>query len=79
MNNDYVTRPEFKLHQKHMDTKLNMLEKSLKSEIKTAISELKNEINDNKVTTTRFWIGISIPAIIGIVSLVVSIATLLLK
>ncbi|MEB8093519.1 hypothetical protein [Mammaliicoccus lentus] len=41
--------------------------------IKNAVSELKNEINDKKVTSKRFWIGISVPAILSLLSLIVTV------
>lgn len=78
MRNDYITRPEFVEHQKHMDTRFNAiekqidnLEKSIGKDIKVAINGIKEEINKEKVTTKRFWIGVSIPAIISIIGIIV--------
>lgn len=80
MSNDYITRPEFELHQKHMDTrfdaiedKMNLNKEILSKEIKEAVSIVKEEINDKKITTNRFLIGISIPAIISIIGILISI------
>lgn len=80
MNNDYITRPEFEEHQKHMDTrfdgindKISLTKDVLSRDIKNAVSELKNEINDKKVTSKRFWIGISVPAILSLLSLIVTV------
>ncbi|WP_197272601.1 hypothetical protein [Staphylococcus sp. EGD-HP3] len=80
MNNDYISRPEFELHQKHMDTrfdaiedKMNLNNEILSKEIKEAVSSLKEEINDKKITTNRFWIGISIPALISVIGIIISI------
>ncbi|WP_432756024.1 hypothetical protein WKW44_07045 [Staphylococcus saprophyticus] len=79
---DYITRPEFEQHQKHMDTrfdaieaKINLNNQILSKDIKEAVSSLKEEINDKKITTNRFWIGISIPAIISIIGILISILT----
>lgn len=80
MNTDYITRPEFEQHQKHMDTRFDALEDKielnnqiLSKDIKEAVSKLKEEINDKKLTTNRFWLGISIPAIISIIGIIISI------
>ena len=80
MSNEYITRPEFVQHQQHMDTrcdaiedKMNLNNEILSKEIKEAVSSLKEEINDKKITTNRFWIGISIPAIISIIGIIISI------
>ncbi|MFQ3801662.1 hypothetical protein [Staphylococcus xylosus] len=82
MSMDYITRPEFEQHQKHMDTrfdaieaKINLNNQILSKDIKEAVSSLKEEINDKKITTNRFWIGISIPAIISIIGILISILT----
>ncbi|MFV5938301.1 hypothetical protein ACLIJS_09460 [Mammaliicoccus sciuri] len=40
MNNDYVTRAEFQMLEKHMNTRFNLIESSLR-EVK---NELKNDI-----------------------------------
>lgn len=78
MRNDYITRPEFVEHQKHMDTRFNAienkvdnLEKSLGKDIESAMKDIKEEINNEKVTTNRFWIGVSIPAIISIIGIII--------
>ncbi|PTK25054.1 hypothetical protein BUZ54_07755 [Staphylococcus hominis] len=80
MRNDYITRPEFVEHQKHMDTRFNAienkvdnLEKSLGKDIKSAMKDIKEEINNEKVTTNRFWIGVSIPAIISIIGIIIQL------
>lgn len=77
MNTDYITRPEFQEHQKHLDTrfdgidaKIALTKDVLSGDIKNAISELKDEINDKKVTSVKFWIGISVPAILSIISII---------
>ncbi|MGW7888591.1 hypothetical protein [Staphylococcus xylosus] len=80
MNNDYISRPEFELHQRHMDSrfdaideKLDLTKESISSEIKNAISELKVEINKDKVTESKFRTGIAIPSIISVVSIIVTV------
>lgn len=77
MNTDYITRPEFQEHQKHLDTrfdgidaKITLTKDVLSGDIKNAISELKDEINNKKVTSVKFWIGISVPAILSIISII---------
>ncbi len=69
MNNNYVTQEQFSEHKAHMDTRFD----TVQLQIKNAVSELKNEINDNKVTSKRFWIGISVPAILSLLSLIVTV------
>lgn len=80
MSMDYITRPEFEQHQKNMDSrfdaiddKLDLTKEAISSEIKNAISELKVEINKDKVTESKFKIGIAIPSIISVVSIIVTI------
>lgn len=80
MYTDYITRPEFEQHQRHMDSrfdaideKLDLTKESISSEIKNAISELKVEINKDKVTESKFRIGIAIPSIISVVSIIVTV------
>lgn len=82
MSTDYITRPEFEEHKKHMDSrfdgidqKINSTKEVISKDIKNAVSELKIEINDKKVTSKRFWIGISVPAIISIVGVVLQFFT----
>lgn len=82
MSTDYITRPEFEEHKKHMDTRFDGIDQKIDStkeviskDIKNAVSELKIEINDKKVTSKRFWIGISVPAIISIVGVVLQFFT----
>ncbi|KTT58900.1 hypothetical protein [Staphylococcus epidermidis] len=86
MNTNYITRPEFEQHEKHMDYRFDNVEgkiDDLKDEfckdIKAAKNEIKLNINKEKVTTKRFWIGITIPAVISSASLLVSIISLFLK
>lgn len=73
MNSEYITRSEFQQHVINMNNrfdeindKISLTKDVLSGEIKNAVSELKNEINDNKVTSKRFMIGISIPAILSL-------------
>lgn len=80
MSVDFITRPEFKEHQKHMDARFDGIENKIElnnqiisKNINEAVSNLKEEISDKKLTTNRFWIGISIPAIISIVGILISI------
>lgn len=80
MNNDYLIKSAFEQHEKHMNTKFEAIEekidlnnKILSKDIKEAVSSLKEEINDKKITTNRFWIGISIPAIISIIGILISV------
>lgn len=69
MSLDYITRPEFEQHQKHMDTRFDNVE----LKIDNAVKSLKGEINLEKVTSKRFWIGVSIPAIISLISIVINL------
>lgn len=80
MNNDYLIKSAFEQHEKHMNTRFEAIEekidlnnKILSQDIKEAVSSLKEEINDKKITTNRFWIGISIPAIISIIGILISV------
>nr|WP_263313919.1 hypothetical protein [Mammaliicoccus sp. Marseille-Q6498] len=80
MNNDYITRPEFNQLESRMNDRFNHLEDKitltkelLTNEIKTAVIELKNEINEGKVTESRFKKGIAIPSILSVFSIIVSI------
>ncbi|WP_241961304.1 hypothetical protein, partial [Staphylococcus gallinarum] len=82
MSMDYITRPEFEEHKKHLDTRFDNLEDRIESnkvilskDINVAVSNLKDEIAKDKVTTKRFWIGIAIPALISIAGVIVSIFT----
>ena len=79
MSTDYITRPEFEQHQKHMDTRFDAIEDKvdlnkqiLSKEIKEAVSSLKEEINNKKITTNRFWIGISVPTIMSIIGILIN-------
>ncbi|MDK9870693.1 MAG: hypothetical protein L0L09_13860 [Staphylococcus equorum] len=71
MSMDYITRPEFEQHQKHMDSRFDNVE----LKINKAVTDLKEEISKEKVTTKRFWIGISVPAIISIVGVCIQLFT----
>lgn len=85
MNSEYITRPEFQQHEINMNNrfdaindKISLTKDVLSGDIKNAVSELKNEINDNKVTSKRFWIGISIPTILSLLSMIITILVALL-
>ncbi|CAG7913345.1 hypothetical protein SSCS72_01141 [Mammaliicoccus sciuri] len=85
MNSEYITRREFQQHEINMNNrfdaindKISLTKNVLSGEIKNAVSELKNEINDNKVTSKRFWIGISIPTILSFLSMIITILVALL-
>ncbi len=75
MSIDYIARPEFDQFEKRLDSKFENVELS----IDNAVKSLKEEIKHEKLTTKRFWVGISVPAIIGLGSLVVSIIGLFIK
>ncbi|QHW38355.1 hypothetical protein GZH82_04375 [Staphylococcus ursi] len=66
MSLDYITRPECEQHQKHMDSRFDNVE----LRIDNAVKNLKEEINLEKVTSKRFWIGISVVLLICIVKAV---------
>lgn len=85
MNSEYITRREFQQNEINMNNrfdaindKISLTKDVLSGEIKNAVSELKNEINDNKVTSKRFWIGISIPTILSFLSMIITILVALL-
>ncbi|MEB7067098.1 hypothetical protein NEM27_10455 [Mammaliicoccus sciuri] len=61
-----------------INDKISLTKDVLSGEIKNAVSELKNEISDNKVTSKRFMKGIIIPTILSILSLIVTILVALL-
>ncbi|MEM5398033.1 hypothetical protein [Staphylococcus gallinarum] len=67
MSMDYITRPEFEQHEKNMESNFEKVE----LKIDKAVNDLKEEINNKKITTTRFWIGICIPSLIGIAGILV--------
>jgi len=67
--NNYITRPEFEEHQRHLDSRFNGISK----DIEIAKREIKDEIKEEKVTTRNFWIGISIPSILSAVSILLSV------
>ncbi|MEX6340836.1 hypothetical protein AB6E71_05580 [Staphylococcus arlettae] len=80
MNNDYVTSNEFKEFKNHIDTRFNNVDQSivntkevLTTEIKNATLALKDEINKEKITDSRFKKGIAIPSILSGISIIVSI------
>lgn len=84
MNSEYITRREFQQHEINMNNrfdaindKISLTKDVLSGEIKNAVSQLKNEINENKVTSKRFWIGISIPAILSLLSMILILVALL--
>lgn len=86
MNTNYITRPEFEKHEKHMDYRFDNIERKIddlkdkvNGDIKAAKNEIKLDINKEKLTTKRFWIGITIPALISMGSLIVSIVSLFMK
>ncbi|WP_233652292.1 hypothetical protein [Staphylococcus hominis] len=86
MNTNYITRPEFEKHEKHMDyrfdnveEKINDLKGKVVGDINAAKNEIKLDINKEKLTTKRFWVGITIPALISMGSLIVSIVSLFIK
>lgn len=86
MNTNYITRPEFEKHEKHMDYrfdnvegKIDDLKGKVNEDIKAAKNEIKLDINKEKLTTKRFWVGITIPALISTGSLIVSIVSLFIK
>ncbi|MCE4976543.1 hypothetical protein KJC25_11100 [Staphylococcus hominis] len=56
-----------------IENKVDNLEKSLGKDIKSAMKDIKEEINNEKVTTNRFWIGVSIPAIISIIGIIIQL------
>ncbi len=60
-----------------INDKISLTKDVLSGEIKNAVSQLKNEINENKVTSKRFWIGISIPAILSLLSMILILVALL--
>lgn len=85
MNSEYITRTEFQQYVINMNNrfdeindKIYLTKDVLLGEIKNAVSELKNEISDNKVTSKRFWIGISIPTILSLLSIIITILVALL-
>ncbi|MCJ1784476.1 hypothetical protein [Mammaliicoccus sciuri] len=60
MNSEYITRAEFQQHVINMNNrfdeindKISLTKDVLSGEIKNAVSELKNEINDHKVISKR--------------------------
>ena len=61
-----------------INDKISLTKDVLSGEIKNAVSELKNEISDNKFTSKRFSIGISIPTILSLLSLIITILVALL-
>lgn len=61
-----------------INDKISLTKDVLLEDIKNAVFELKNEINDNKVTSKRFMKGIIIPTILSILSLIVTILVALL-
>lgn len=80
MSIDFITRPEFEEHQKHMDNRFDAIEDKMQlnnqiltNNIEEAVTNLKEEINDKKLTSNRFWIGISVPAVISISGILISI------
>lgn len=80
MSMDYITRPEFEQHEKYMekrfdnvDDKIDNVKEVLSGEIQKAVLILEKNINEKKVTTGRFWLGITIPSVISIISIIVSI------
>lgn len=84
MNSEYITRREFQQHEINVNNrfdaindKISLTKDVLSGEIKNAVSQLKNEINENKVTSKRFWIGISIPSILSLLSMILILVALL--
>ena len=80
MSNNYITRPEFDEFKSHVDTRFNTLDNKVDTtkevlikEIQNAVLNLKAEINNEKVTSSRFKKGIAIPSIISGISIIVSI------
>lgn len=71
MSMDYITRPEFNEHKAHLDTRFD----NVQHQIKEAVSDLKDEINDEKITSIKFWVGISVPAVISIIGILIQIFT----
>ncbi|NHM75429.1 hypothetical protein G8Y85_08475 [Staphylococcus sp. 11007852] len=69
MSIDYITRPEFEQFEKRLDSKFENIELS----IDNAVKNLREEIKHEKVTTKRFWIGITIPAVISVIGILVNI------
>ncbi|UXU84829.1 hypothetical protein MUA77_05415 [Mammaliicoccus sciuri] len=85
MNSEYITRSEFQQHEINMNNrfdaindKISLTKDVLSEDIKNAVSELKNEISNHKVTSKRFWIGISIPTILSLLSMIITILVALL-
>lgn len=80
MSYEYITRQEFEEHKKHLDSKfeginnqIDSTEESLKKDIQIAVKDIKEEINKEKITTKRFWLGLSVPAVLSAISIVVGI------
>lgn len=68
---DYITRPEFNEHKAHLDTRFE----NVQHQIKEAVSDLKDEIKDRKIPSIKFWVGISVPAVISIIGILIQIFT----
>ncbi|HCX2551074.1 TPA: hypothetical protein OZJ01_002587 [Staphylococcus aureus] len=80
MSYEYITRPEFEEHKRHLDTRFDKVEDSIKKsqislskDIDLAIKNLKDEINDKKLTSNRFWIGIAAPTVVSIIGIIIGV------
>ncbi|MCW8324007.1 hypothetical protein MBG44_10060 [Staphylococcus aureus] len=80
MSYEYITRPEFEEHKSHLDTRFDKVELSiqksqisLSKDIEVAIKNLKDEINDKKLTSNRFWIGIAVPTLVSIIGIIIGV------
>ncbi|HEA4273861.1 TPA: hypothetical protein QHD34_001866 [Staphylococcus aureus] len=80
MSYEYITRPEFEEHKRHLDTRFDKVEDSIKKsqislskDIELAIKNLKDEINDKKLTSHRFWIGIAAPTVVSIIGIIIGV------
>lgn len=76
MQAEYVTKEVFEEHIAHSDTKfakIELLIEKTASDLRNDINDLRNEINKEKVTTKRFWIGLSIPSFLSFVSILVTL------
>ncbi|UXR29338.1 hypothetical protein MUA73_07930 [Staphylococcus simulans] len=82
MTIDYITRPEFEEHKNHLDTRFDSIETKIKHEsellrekIDKSTYKLKEEIQKEKLTAKRFWIGITVPSVLTVLSIIATFFT----
>jgi hypothetical protein len=45
----------------------------LRKDIELAVKELKHEINDEKLTSNRFWIGITVSTVVSVIGIIIGV------